>query len=184
MPLPKFDGNGVLPPTTGSPTNPTNLSPYPGTPWEFGERFGSTPERRLILMGWLELRRLLRQAGFTTAFQWVDGSFLEDVENTQQRAPRDLDVITFFSPPAPEFGTRVAASHPVLVDHKQTKIQFLCDHYFVNLAAHPINTVDMTAYWYGLFSHRRDGVWKGLLKIEFGAQADDDVLRNWIAQQP
>jgi len=184
MPLPSFDANGVLPPTTGNPTDPNNLSPYPATPLEFGQRFGFTSERRRILSGWLELRVLLRHTGFTGAFQWVDGSFLEDIEQTEQRAPRDLDVITFFWPPTADFGATVAANHPILVNPAQTKIQFGTDHYFVNLAAHPTRTVDMTAYWCGLFSHRRDGVWKGLLRIELGTQGDDDALRDWVAQQP
>lgn len=184
MPLPNFDANGVLPPTTGNPTDPNNLSPYPSVPLEIGQRFGSTLERRRILTSWLDLRGLMRQAGFNAAFQWVDGSFLEDIEQTQQRPPRDVDVITFYWPPTPDFNTGVVADYPELVDHDEIKARFSVDHYFVDLSAHPIRTVDMTAYWCGLFSHRRDGVWKGLLRIELGPQVDDDALRNWLTQQP
>ncbi len=184
MALPNFDPNGVLPPFTGDPTDPANMSPYPAMPLEFGQQFGTTAERRTILLGWLDLRAVLRQAGFHGAFQWVDGSFLEDIENTEGRAPQDIDVITFFYPPDPNFSATVAANFPILADHPQTKAQFHTDHYLMNLAAHPIRTVDMTAYWCGLFSHRRDGVWKGLLRIEIGHNQGDDDLRNWIAAQP
>lgn len=186
MPIPSFDANGVLPPHTGDPTHSANVSPYPSTPLEFGQRFGGTPDRRQIIQGWLDLRRLLRSAGFNgvCCFQWVDGSFLEDIESTESRAPRDVDVITFYYPPSTTFGATVAASHPVLADQAGTKSTFHVDHYFIDLAAHPAGTVDLTAFWCGLFSHRRDGVWKGLLRIELGNQTDDDLLAAWIATQP
>ena len=184
MPLPPFDPNGVLPPTTGNPAVAGNMSPYRCASLEFGQRFGTTLRRRSILLGWLGLRSVLRQAGFQSAFQWIDGSFVEDIETTERRPPNDVDAVTFYWPPDPGFNNRVVTGHPELQSPAQLKTQFMTDHYLVDLSFHPVQVVDVTAYWYGLFSHRRDRVWKGLLRIELGSQIDDDALTSWLARQP
>lgn len=184
MPIPDFNANGVLPPHTGDPTSAANVSPYPATPLELGRKLGFTPERRAILSGWLAFRRTLRLAGFAQAVQWVDGSFVQDVETTESRPPGDLDVITFYWPPDSSFNARVAAANPEMGDHALTRANHRCDHYFLDLSFNPFGTVDAMAFWCGLFSHRRDGVWKGLLRVELGRQSDDDALEQWIRQQP
>jgi hypothetical protein len=46
----------------------------------------------VIIEGLLRLRATLRQAGLDRGFQWVNGSFTEDVETEQRRAPNDIDV--------------------------------------------------------------------------------------------
>ena len=56
-----------------------------------------------ILDGFLRFRELLTQAGFVSGFQWVDGSFLENVEMLENRPPNDLDVVTFYIPPGRGF---------------------------------------------------------------------------------
>lgn len=173
MPIPAFSTEGVLPPHTGNPANPADVSPFRCDAVDVCSRFATSAERCRILFGWLELRRLLREAGFTEAFQWLDGSFLEDVETREGRPPRDQDVLTFFWPPHAEFTARVAASFPVLTDHAAVKATFLVDHYPINLALHPVQTVDLVAYWTGLFSHRRDGVWKGMARVELGGDTED-----------
>jgi len=184
MPIPTFNLDGVLPPHSGNPTSAANVSPYQATPLEVGPALGTSPERRAVLIGWLALRRLLRQAGFLQAVQSVDGSFVEDIEAAESRPPADVDVVTFFWPPDPAFTARVATAHPEFVDHARIKRDYRCDHYFVNLGINPLATVDAAAFWCGLFSHRRDGVWKGLLRVDLGAQSDDDALQQWISQQP
>ena len=60
-------------------------------------RFGTSPERRRILDGFLRYRGRLHAAGLRTGFQWLDGSFLENIELIESRLPNDLDVVTFFS---------------------------------------------------------------------------------------
>lgn len=177
MPIPAFTAEGVLPPHTGNPTNPDEVSPFPCLVSEVCDRFATSAERCRILLGWLELRVLLRQAGFAGAFQWLDGSFLEDIETYAGRPPRDMDLLTFFWPPRPDFTSQVAAAFPVLTNHAAVKATYHMDHYPINLSLHPVRTVDLVAYWTGLFSHRRDGVWKGMVRVELGDQADDDAAR-------
>ncbi|MEN8221197.1 MAG: hypothetical protein ABFS56_33570 [Pseudomonadota bacterium] len=53
-------------------------------------RFSHTPERRLILNCFLDYRAAIHQIGLNNGFQWLDGSFLEAVENSQNRPPRDV----------------------------------------------------------------------------------------------
>lgn len=51
------------------------------------------------------------------------------------------------------------------------------DAYFVELDGTPETIVDMTCYWFGLFTHRRpDFMWKGILKVEFEADSMADDL--------
>ena len=112
MPIPAFDANNVLPPHAGDPRRREQLSPFPCTTTEFCQRFATTPERLAILDGFLRFRELLVQAGFVSGFQWVDGSFLEDIEAEANRPPNDLDVVTFYLPPDATFNARVAGRLP------------------------------------------------------------------------
>jgi hypothetical protein len=47
----------------------------------------------------------------------------------------------------------------------QVKAAFKCDAYFVDLSTEPASVVDQARYWFGLFSHRREGQWKGMLQV-------------------
>ena len=97
-PIPTFDHNLVLPPHLGDPTQPAHLSPCPCTILDLCERLGTTPERRVILKRFLDFRERLRTEGLTNGFQWLDGSFLEDIAVRESRPPRDLDVVTKETP--------------------------------------------------------------------------------------
>ena len=97
MPIPAFTIDGVLPPFVGplGPGGaPEDMSPYLVTALEVVSTFGTTPERKAILLGWLNHRASMRAAGIVRGFQWLDGSFVED------KQPRDLDVVTFLYRPA------------------------------------------------------------------------------------
>src|SRR5690606_3212200 len=91
---------GVLPPV--NPDNPTgpDRSPYQVSLVDLVLRFGTSPKRREILDGLLRFREQLHNLGLVTGFQWLDGSFLEEVELLEQRPPHDIDVVTFVEPPA------------------------------------------------------------------------------------
>ena len=93
-PIPPFDHNLVLPPNLGNPTNPAHLSPYPCTTLDLCERLATTPHRRGILGQFLDFRERLTTEGLINGFQWLDGSFLEDIEVRESRPPKDLDVVT------------------------------------------------------------------------------------------
>src|SRR5882672_7829456 len=96
MPIPPFDLDSVLPPHLGDPTEPDEISPYPCTTLELCQRFSTSPERIEILKGFLHLRAELRRPGMAEGIQWLDGSFFEDIENSEGRSPNDIDVVTFF----------------------------------------------------------------------------------------
>jgi hypothetical protein len=44
--------------------------------------------------------------------------------------------------------------------------------------------VDITRYWTGLFSHRRNGVWKGMLRVELNTAASDNNAAALLNKQP
>lgn len=164
MPIPAFDHNDVLPPHMGDPRTAAQLSPYPVSSEEVCRHFATNAERRNILRSWLMFRGRCTQMTILNGFQWLDGSFLENVERSERRAPRDLDVVTFFEPPTDSAAQgRLLANlqtnfreflYPVL-----SKANFQLDHYPVNLRPpQSAALVENTRYWSGLFSHRRDGI--------------------------
>ena len=174
MPIPAFDLiSSVLPPHRGNPAEPADHSPYECTVLEFCRHFATSPERRAILEGFLKLRQRLLSLN-VTGFQWLDGSFLEDVEAHSGRAPRDIDIVTFISTPlgATDFDM-LAVSNPWLLDHAHIKTTHRVDHFIVHLGWDPRGLINLSRYWYGLFSHRRDGTWKGMLCVELSNPSDD-----------
>ncbi|MDA1143154.1 MAG: hypothetical protein O3B01_31730 [Planctomycetota bacterium] len=184
MPIPPFDQNNVLPPHLGEPTKRERLSPYPCTTEELCQRFATSARRKTILEGLLGFRKVLSKAGFSSGFQWLDGSFLEQIELLENRPPGDLDIVTFYVPPDTAFNPDVTQSYPVLIDSGQIRANFHLDHYFVDISHNPHLTVDATRYWTGLFSHRRDGVWKGMLRIELNTVAEDNTAEAFLRSQP
>ena len=177
MPIPTFDHNEVLPPHLGDPRQPNELTPFPVTSEEVSQRFATSPERKAILAGWLEFRGELARIGITQGFQWLDGSFLENVEVSERRAPNDLDVVTFYHLPAGltvnDLLALLRAQLPEFFIPRQCKARFKVDHYGVHLGASGASLVENTRYWSALFSHRRDGVWKGMLRVELDTPASD-----------
>jgi hypothetical protein len=179
MPIPDFDKNQVLPPHLGDPRYPNQLSPYPTTTEEVCVKFATTDERREILRGWLAFRQRLTALGVHAGFQWLDGSFLENIELSERRAPKDLDLVTFYVTPAGTnpnaFLVLVTSAFPEFVDRDAAKRTFHLDHFPVTLTADPAAVVENTRYWTGLFSHRRDGVWKGMLRVELNTPTVDNA---------
>ncbi|MGE0569140.1 MAG: hypothetical protein AB7O73_14475, partial [Bacteroidia bacterium] len=96
MPIPNFDHNNVLPPHLGNPTDRTHLSPYPCSILELCHRFSTSSNRVQILKNYILFRQRMNALGIIYGFQWLDGSFLENIEFSEGRPPRDLDVVTFF----------------------------------------------------------------------------------------
>jgi hypothetical protein len=129
----------------------------------------------LATRGWLGLHRL----GLTDGFQWVDGSFLEDVETIEHRVPRDIDVVSFFHTPA---NANFSGEDMQLFDQAVAKGRFKVDAYFVELdQVKPRELAFWSAYWYSMWSHRRTQAWKGFLQIELAPTEDAEAL-DWLAQ--
>jgi hypothetical protein len=126
--------------------------------------------------------------GFTQGFQWLDGSFVEDVESREERHPNDIDVVTFAHGPAGMSNDeirRMLALRSDLFDRDLCKQGFRCDTSIVNLSTSPEWLVAQTRYWYGLYSHRRgDALWKGLLQLSLDSDDDDakGMLSAFLAQ--
>jgi len=180
-PIPPFDHNGVVPPHRGNPTLPADLSPYPCTSRDLCERFATSAERVAILSGFLDFRERLESFGVTTGFQWLDGSFLEDIETREKRPPRDLDVVTVFWAMDPATQTAIQGGFREFFDPGASKATFHLDHYPFPIDFSPEVTVEYTRYWIQLFNHNRDGVWKGMLKIDLGTPLEDAEARKVLA---
>jgi len=130
-----------------------------------------------VLDGLLRYRSGLHQAGFTSGFQWLDGSFLEDIEEIEGRPPNDIDVVTFFQLPLELKQADLKLQFPELFpstreEQDKLKSSFRVDAYLVDLGGTSESLVSMSAYWYGLWSHRRNQLWKGFLQVDL-APADD-----------
>jgi hypothetical protein len=183
--IPAFNHSHVLPPFEGERMNTAHSSPYVVTASELVQHFTRSAARCLIIDGLMHYRAELRNLGFLQGFQWLDGSFVEDVEARESRAPNDIDVVTFARPPA-GMSTgdirQMMATRPDLFDQDRCKQGFHCDTTLVNLTTSPEWLVTQTRYWYGLYSHRRgDALWKGMLQLplesdDVAAQAMLDAL--------
>jgi hypothetical protein len=128
------------------------------------------------MVGFLAMRTELRNLGFTIDRQWLDGSFCENIEAAEGRQPGDIDVMSFLSHPTENdvaaFNALVGANIH-LFDPDQSKIRFRCDHYTMTANA---GSIEQICYWNAVFSHRRNGLWKGYLQIPDEGQAVDDAL--------
>jgi hypothetical protein len=180
--IPAFNHSHVLPPFEGERMNSAHSSPYLVTSSELVQRFAISRSRCIVLDGLLRYRSELRGLGFTQGFQWLDGSFVEDVEAREDRAPNDIDVVTFAHPPAGMSDQQINQmldTRPELFNLERCKREFHCDTSIVNLTTAPEWLVLQTRYWYGLYSHRRgDALWKGMLQLPL--DSDDDAARAVI----
>jgi hypothetical protein len=181
-PIPAFDHNLVLPPHLGDPVNRGQLSPYACTTLDLCQRLGTTPERRTILAKFLDFRDRLRSAGLTNGFQWLDGSFMEDVETRESRCPRDLDVVTVYWGYDLAFQSQLVTVFPEFASPRLSKAYYSLDHYTFDAGYDPTLTLEQTRYWILLFSHNRQGVWKGMLKIDLNTPAEDAAARQELGQ--
>jgi hypothetical protein len=170
--IPAWNGAGFLPPwaSTAGPAAQGARSPYRSTMLDFVRRFAITDARIIICQGLLDYRAELRTLG-VRGFQWLDGSFVEDVENFRPLKPQpaDIDVVTF---------ANFAQQHTTQLDDlsRRSKGRHHVDGYFVSLLDRPENIVEWTAYWFGLFSHRRaDAAWKGMVQVDLGTSDQDSV---------
>ena len=175
--IPNWSPRGVLPPVPSGTAAPQNRSPYSVSLIDFVLRFSDTKPRREIVSGFLEFRGALQTLGLVKSFQWIDGSFVEDIETVEGRAPVDIDIVTFFHLPGDKDQATLHQHSPRLFHPAATIEDFRVDAYFVQLnTAAPESLVARSAYWYSLWSHRRDGQWKGYLQIDL-SPADEEVAK-------
>ena len=185
MAIPDWDWNGLIPPirpgtAEDEETNPFTRSPYEVDLEQLVERFLTTTERSVLIRGFLDYRAALHQIGITTGFQWVNGSFVEEVEDWEENphSPNDIDVVTFYYPPAAEEWQVLPLFYA-----EETKSRFHVDAQGIRLGI-PLTEgiVADIAYYYGLWSHRRkDRAWKGFVQVDLSPGLDDlarQILEN------
>jgi hypothetical protein len=177
VPIPDWNSEGVLPPFNPAGPTSSDRSPYCVSLLDIALKFGDSIERRSIIDGLLGFRAHLHSIGLVNGFQWLYVSFLEHIETIENRAPRDIDVVTFFHLPGGETQETLFEASPRVFDPIQTKKDYLVDAYFVHLNSDALEAlVSQAGYWYSLWSHRRNGRWKGYLQIDLSS-ADDPIAK-------
>lgn len=175
--IPNWTKKGVLPPVNALQATSAERSPYTVKLLDVVMRFATSKERRQILKGFLDYRAALHSMALTQGFQWLDGSFSEDVELTEQRAPKDIDVVSFVHTP-PNFSP--SPGQLDVLDHDHAKATYLVDSYFVEInLLPPDNLVKQSTYWYSMWSHRRNQDWKGYLQLDL-SPAEDAAASAWL----
>lgn len=178
--IPDHNQSGVLPPFLGSSSTSSNLmAPYKVTLLEIAQRFSSSINRYKIIEGLVSYRSELHKEGIISGFQWIDGSFVEDIERNAGRPPNDVDIITFAKRPSayldPQRWGNFVKRRKDLFLPPESKKNYRCDAYYVDMSLQPEALVDQTKYWFGLFSHQKDTLlWKGMLEVPLCD--DQDVI--------
>ncbi|MBK5413321.1 DUF6932 family protein [Pseudomonas sp. TH31] len=178
--IPKWNPEGLIPPVNEQNPAGMDRSPYEVDLLVFVDRFAISLARCDILQGYLSHRSELHKMGMAEGFQWLDGSFTENIELTDQRAPRDIDVVTFTSE-GDEFYDGLQPDQLRLLgatreEQSCIKNQFKVDFYVQSLTDAPERLVEITSYWYSMWSHRRTKQWKGFLRVDLAPAQDQAAL--------
>ena len=183
--IPQINESGVLPPFLPNclPTMRNAVAPYQATLEEFIVKYATTNARKNLLKGYLEYRRDLKDKGISVGFQWIDGSFTENVEVLRKRPPSDIDIITFFLRPEEYIENdkweQYVKDNMQLFNQNYLKTSYHCHSFYVDMNIHPIFVVKNVTYLYGLFSHQRETfIWKGMLELDLAESETgfDDLL--------
>lgn len=178
--IPKWTNRGVLPPMNALQATSAERSPYRVKLLDVVMRFATSQARCQILKGFLDYRAALHSMALIQGFQWLDGSFSEDVELLENRPPKDIDVVSFVHTPTAFPATPI---DPDVLDHDHAKANYLVDSYFVEInRLPPDNLIRTSTYWYSMWSHRRTQEWKGYLEIDL-SPVEDAGASAWLAAQ-
>lgn len=162
--VPNWNSHGVIPPINTESPMSRDRSPYKASVLDIAMRFSTSPQRIAILKGFLRHRAKLHEIGVSNGFQWLDGSFLENIEIIEQRSPKDLDVVTFFHNPEK---TELLLQNIELFENRKVKEQYKIDSYFVEIDQLNKNQlIQQSHYWYSVWSHRRNAQWKGFIQVD------------------
>jgi hypothetical protein len=149
--------------------------------------FGTTPHRRQLLRNLIAYRALLASDGYVSGIQFIDGSFVENVEVMSSRNPSDIDVFSILGMPhkylvdPPTWqSTGYLFWRDEVANRNLNKARFNLDTYamlFEDLAANPMDLISNIIYWYGLFSHQRDTfAWKGFAGLALDPAGDQAAM--------
>lgn len=188
MPIPQFAAHGALPPfIDGNPTSSKSRSPYQASMRELVDQFCTSEPRARLLLGLNEYRRHLLSGGFISGMQWIDGSFLENVEAKRGRPPSDIDVVTLFNRPIryqaqpaawqADYASHIHRSH---FDTRQMKPKFSCDTYGVDMDAGSRSLIRGSTFYFDLFTGMKESdAKKGIVEIPLA----NDVLEFQAIKQ-
>lgn len=189
--IPPWNERGLLPPVRpGQNLLGEYRSPYSVGLREFRDKFSTSVHRQKLLQGLLNLRRDLKAAGIAKGFQWINGSFTEEVERTEMRPPNDIDVVTFFPFGNEEHQRRLFPKIEDLVDSSLSMQKYGIEHYVENLDSDIDELIGRCLYWYSVWSHRpepRDSAssgtifWKGFVRLDL--QDDEDEAADLLEEQ-
>lgn len=170
-----------MPPFIGGDATSANRSPYFVAITEVVQTFGTTADRRALLTNLIAYRKMLADEGYVSGVQFVDGSFVENVEALANRSPSDIDVFSILHIPSKYIGADAQLQqqgatfwHERVANRDLNKQQFNLDTYALLLEeTHLGDMLQSVMYWYSLFSHQRDTfAWKGFLAVMIDPGAD------------
>lgn len=173
-----WNAKGYLPPIDPRFNGASSQrSPYSVSMKDVVTKFSTSSERKNILSGLLHYRQALYTSGISTGFQWLNGSFMENVESNKSRPPNDIDVVTFFQIPDRQTQQEFLTHNRHLFDNSQTKPAYKVDAYPFVLGE-PLQSyhAKQIAYWYSMWSHTRSQDWKGFLQVELDSDGDQECL--------
>jgi hypothetical protein len=186
--IPAWTAAQILPPVDPINAISASRSPYSVSLLDVVLRFATSAERRSILDGFLRYREKLHAAGLTVGFQWLDGSFLENIEVLESRPPNDLDVVTFCELPAGVTQAQIAVNHPDVIPapalRSAFKANYHVDPYFEVIGPDWRWTIRRGTYWYSVWSHRRSLAWKGYLQVDLNPVDDAAAVALLHAPAP
>lgn len=178
--IPNWDTSGLIPPIKpDEPGHSKKRSPYHiDDLWEFVQRFSFSHDRCKILLGFFKYRHELHKLGITQGVHWLDGSFMEDIELIENRSPNDLDVFTcFYLPKNVTQNELLEPNIELFCNNDYLKETFLVDGYYMPLdGSLEMWHANYIAYWYSLWSHTREGKWKGFIEIDLFSKDDEDII--------
>ncbi|MBF0240398.1 MAG: hypothetical protein HQM12_22060 [SAR324 cluster bacterium] len=177
--IPQWNSSGVLPPIQpGEVGHGKDRAPYRVSLHQVVERLATSEKRIAILQGLLAYRKELYRCGVVKGFQWLNGSFMEQIEDIENRPPNDIDVVTFFYVPENLDQQSLMGRNGDLFDPKKTKSKFSVDSYsFILGRPMEKHHIKLIAYWYSLWSHRRDHTWKGFVQVELDPREDETTVK-------
>lgn len=161
-----------------NPTQP-NRAPYRINSLELVLRFAISMERCKILKGFFDFRRDLHSMGIAKGFQWLNGSFAENIEIKANRHPHDIDVVTFCFLPEGKQENEIAFEYPDIFKPLELKNKYYVDGYYITLGEKlDESKTRQIAYWYSMWAHDRSCNWKGFMQLPLDCAMEDEALKH------
>lgn len=167
-----WNEQGFIPPIS-SPTG-NDRSPYKISLLDFYKRFAKiSPRREELVNGLIAFRSELHSLGVSQGFMWIDGSFLEDIEKIENRPPNDIDAVIFVE----QYNIdNIETIYSFFEARKNIREKFHIDSYHVWMdELSPRQLIDISIYWYSMWSHTRNQQWKGFIQIDLNETEDQEL---------